>query len=230
MQIAASSAPSSSTQKHRKFEGAKLLLVQPLTLDDTPRGTALLAVDSVGAGVGEKVLVVLEGAPPARRSARRRRRSTPRSSASSTRSTVEDDHERGHCARWCARRSRGMLGAAGADAADATRQALLAPVRTPATIATRCRDVGRAVPDRARPCRAITAATASRTATDAAAARAATSAACIPNAATRVLLTRRIPSSVLTRLEAALRRRSLRRPTARSPRDELARASPARTR
>jgi ethanolamine utilization protein EutN len=50
-----------STQKHRKFEGAKLLLVQPLNLDDSPRGTAFLAVDGVGAGVREKVLVVLEG-------------------------------------------------------------------------------------------------------------------------------------------------------------------------
>ena len=34
-----------ATQKHRKFEGAKLLLVQPLTIDDQPRGTALLAID-----------------------------------------------------------------------------------------------------------------------------------------------------------------------------------------
>ena len=50
-----------STQKHRKLEGAKLLLVQPLTLDDTPRGTPVLTIDSVGAGVGEKVLIVLEG-------------------------------------------------------------------------------------------------------------------------------------------------------------------------
>ena len=50
-----------ATQKHRKFEGAKLLLVQPTTLEDTPRGTPLLAVDSVGAGVHEKVLIVLEG-------------------------------------------------------------------------------------------------------------------------------------------------------------------------
>ncbi|MDE3154116.1 MAG: EutN/CcmL family microcompartment protein [Acidobacteriota bacterium] len=50
-----------STQKHRKFEGAKLLLVQPLTLDDAPRGNPLLAVDGVGAGVHEKVLIVLEG-------------------------------------------------------------------------------------------------------------------------------------------------------------------------
>jgi ethanolamine utilization protein EutN len=50
-----------STQKNRKLDGAKLLLVQPVTLDDQPRGTALLAIDSVGAGVGERVLLVIEG-------------------------------------------------------------------------------------------------------------------------------------------------------------------------
>jgi ethanolamine utilization protein EutN len=50
-----------STQKHKKFESAKLLLVQPLNIDDTPRGHALLAIDGVGAGVHEKVLIVLEG-------------------------------------------------------------------------------------------------------------------------------------------------------------------------
>jgi len=61
MQIARVVGTVVATQKHRKFEGAKLLLVQPLNLDDTPRGAALLAVDGVGAGVDEKVLVVLEG-------------------------------------------------------------------------------------------------------------------------------------------------------------------------
>jgi microcompartment protein CcmK/EutM len=50
-----------STQKHPKFQGAKLLLVQPLNEDDSARGAAFLAVDGVGAGVHEKVLVVLEG-------------------------------------------------------------------------------------------------------------------------------------------------------------------------
>jgi len=50
-----------ATQKHQAFTGAKLLLVQPVGLDDAPRGTALLAVDSVGAGVHEKVLIVMEG-------------------------------------------------------------------------------------------------------------------------------------------------------------------------
>jgi ethanolamine utilization protein EutN len=50
-----------STQKNKKLEGAKLLLVQPMTLDDQPRGAAVLAIDSVGAGIGEKVLLVMEG-------------------------------------------------------------------------------------------------------------------------------------------------------------------------
>jgi ethanolamine utilization protein EutN len=50
-----------ATQKHEAFGGATLLLVQPVGLDDAPRGTALLAVDSVGAGVHEKVLIVMEG-------------------------------------------------------------------------------------------------------------------------------------------------------------------------
>jgi ethanolamine utilization protein EutN len=36
-------------------------MVQPLTLDDRPRGTPLLTIDSVGAGAGEKVLIVIEG-------------------------------------------------------------------------------------------------------------------------------------------------------------------------
>lgn len=61
MQIARVVSRVVATQKHHTLSGAKLLLVQPLTLDDRPRGTALLAIDSVGAGVGEKVLVVIEG-------------------------------------------------------------------------------------------------------------------------------------------------------------------------
>jgi microcompartment protein CcmK/EutM len=61
MQIARVVGTVVSTQKNKKFEGAKLMLVQPLNLDDSPRGHALLAIDGVGAGVDEKVLVVLEG-------------------------------------------------------------------------------------------------------------------------------------------------------------------------
>ena len=61
MQIARVVGTVVATQKHRKFEGAKLMLVQPVTLDDQPRGATLLAVDGVGAGIHEKVLIVLEG-------------------------------------------------------------------------------------------------------------------------------------------------------------------------
>ncbi len=61
MQIARVVGNVVSTHKLKKFDGAKLLLVQPLNADETPRGPALLAVDGVGAGVREKVLVVFEG-------------------------------------------------------------------------------------------------------------------------------------------------------------------------
>ncbi len=61
MQIAKVIGTVVSTQKHRKLEAAKLLLVQPLDLDETPRGHPLLAIDGVGAGVREKVLIVIEG-------------------------------------------------------------------------------------------------------------------------------------------------------------------------
>ena len=50
-----------STQKHEALTGAKLLLVEPLVLGDERAGLGLLAIDSVGAGVGERVLIVLEG-------------------------------------------------------------------------------------------------------------------------------------------------------------------------
>lgn len=53
--------PLVATQKHRKFEGSTLLLVQPLGENDAPRGPVLLAVDTVGAGVHETVLLVLDG-------------------------------------------------------------------------------------------------------------------------------------------------------------------------
>ncbi len=61
MQIARVVGTVVSTKKHPSFVGAKLLLVQPLNLDDSDRGTAILAADGVGAGVHEKVLIVLEG-------------------------------------------------------------------------------------------------------------------------------------------------------------------------
>jgi ethanolamine utilization protein EutN len=50
-----------ATRKHPSHEGRAVLLVQPLNLDGTDRGDALVALDAVGAGVGDKVLLVTEG-------------------------------------------------------------------------------------------------------------------------------------------------------------------------
>src|SRR5438045_5889654 len=50
-----------ATHKHSSHEGCKLLLVQPLNLDGSDRGDAVVAVDSVDAGAGDKVLLVTEG-------------------------------------------------------------------------------------------------------------------------------------------------------------------------
>ncbi len=48
-----------ATQKHVKFQGMKLLLVQPFVAKDASlaaSGPSVVAVDSVGAGLGEFVL------------------------------------------------------------------------------------------------------------------------------------------------------------------------------
>jgi ethanolamine utilization protein EutN len=50
-----------ATQKNAKLEGAKLMLVQPLGLDGAPRGGTVLAIDSVDAGVGDRILLVQDG-------------------------------------------------------------------------------------------------------------------------------------------------------------------------
>jgi len=50
-----------ATVKHPTFEGYKMMLVQPVAPDGRPNGAQMMAVDSVGAGAGERVLVVVEG-------------------------------------------------------------------------------------------------------------------------------------------------------------------------
>ena len=50
-----------ATQKVPSHEGRKILMVQPLNLDGSDRGEAVLALDAVGAGVGERVLLTTEG-------------------------------------------------------------------------------------------------------------------------------------------------------------------------
>jgi ethanolamine utilization protein EutN len=50
-----------ATQKAASHEGMKLLVVQPINLDGSDRGEAVVAVDAVDAGVGERVLLSTEG-------------------------------------------------------------------------------------------------------------------------------------------------------------------------
>jgi ethanolamine utilization protein EutN len=50
-----------STQKDRRYEGGRILVVQPVNPDGSAAGDELLALDSVDAGVGDTVVVVREG-------------------------------------------------------------------------------------------------------------------------------------------------------------------------
>jgi ethanolamine utilization protein EutN len=50
-----------ATQKQEAHEGKKILLIQPLDLENQPVGDAIVAVDAVDAGVGDRVLAVQEG-------------------------------------------------------------------------------------------------------------------------------------------------------------------------
>jgi microcompartment protein CcmK/EutM len=50
-----------ATRKHASHEGRKVLLVQPLNLDGTDRGEAVVALDAVDAGAGDRVLVATDG-------------------------------------------------------------------------------------------------------------------------------------------------------------------------
>ena len=61
MQIARVVGDLTATQKHPSHKEQKLLLVQLLELDESPKGNPVVAVDAVNAGVGDKVLIVMDG-------------------------------------------------------------------------------------------------------------------------------------------------------------------------
>jgi ethanolamine utilization protein EutN len=50
-----------ATQKNARYSNARIMLVQPINPDGTPRGASILALDSVDAGEGDVVIVVQEG-------------------------------------------------------------------------------------------------------------------------------------------------------------------------
>ncbi|MBU5425440.1 EutN/CcmL family microcompartment protein [Tissierella pigra] len=47
-----------ATRKDEKLIGTKLMITQPLDLDLNPLGESIIAVDTVGAGIGELVAFV----------------------------------------------------------------------------------------------------------------------------------------------------------------------------
>jgi ethanolamine utilization protein EutN len=51
-----------STIKHPSLTGWRLLLVQPVTADEKPDGEPLLAIDSLGAGPRDLVILSNDGA------------------------------------------------------------------------------------------------------------------------------------------------------------------------
>ncbi|MBP86413.1 MAG: ethanolamine utilization protein EutN [Planctomycetaceae bacterium] len=61
MQNALVVGTATSTVKHSSMEGCKLLIVQPRLVDGKPDGNPLVAVDAMGAGVGETVLITSDG-------------------------------------------------------------------------------------------------------------------------------------------------------------------------
>jgi len=61
MQIGRVIGDLSATQKHASHEGRSILLVQPIDVDGSDRGNPVVALDSVHAGVGDRVLLVQDG-------------------------------------------------------------------------------------------------------------------------------------------------------------------------
>lgn len=50
-----------ATVKHSSMQGAKMLLIQPQLANGAADGDPIIAVDGVGAGIGESVLVTSDG-------------------------------------------------------------------------------------------------------------------------------------------------------------------------
>jgi microcompartment protein CcmK/EutM len=63
MQLGQVIGTATATVKHPSMSGWKLLIVQPFLADDEiPDGDPVLAIDSCGAGRGERVIITSDGA------------------------------------------------------------------------------------------------------------------------------------------------------------------------
>ncbi len=62
MQLGRVIGSASATIKHPSMQGRKLLVVQPQLTTGKPDGDPILAVDCIGAGVSDRVMMTSDGA------------------------------------------------------------------------------------------------------------------------------------------------------------------------
>ena len=61
MQTATVLGTTRATIKHDSFAGQRLIIIQPLLVDDQPDGAPLIAIDGFGARKGVRVMVTSDG-------------------------------------------------------------------------------------------------------------------------------------------------------------------------
>ena len=61
MQMAVVKGRATSTVKHPSFDGLKLLICQPLGSQGQANGDPVLAIDQLGAGYGDRVMISSDG-------------------------------------------------------------------------------------------------------------------------------------------------------------------------
>ena len=61
MQLAVTIGTTTASIKHPSMEGSKMLIVQPVLVDGSPDGDPLIAIDGVGAGPGDTVMITSDG-------------------------------------------------------------------------------------------------------------------------------------------------------------------------
>lgn len=61
MQLAKVIGRATSTTKHKTLQGWKLLVVQPLDVKGGPDGEPFLAIDNMGSGRGDQVMITSDG-------------------------------------------------------------------------------------------------------------------------------------------------------------------------
>ena len=61
MQRAVTIGTTHASIKHPSMQGSKMLLVQPVTANGSPDGDPLIAIDGIGAGPGDTVMITSDG-------------------------------------------------------------------------------------------------------------------------------------------------------------------------